>query len=149
MSRTCHGFSLIEAMISVLVLSIGLLGLGQLQARLYLASRQDAERLYASLISSELYEKSASYALSMLVGELPAEARRRGPSSLYRITTLTTQNAQTLQTRITLHWPVDPDQNVSAGTPPAYPGNHTEIETTSLFNRTSRLFDTRWLSKRP
>jgi len=135
MSRTCHGFSLIEAMISVLVLSIGLLGLGQLQARLYLASRQDAERQYASLISSELYEKSAGYALSTLVGELPAEARRRGPSSLYRITTLTMKNAQTLQTRITLYW--------------ATSGSRAETVTSSLFDRSNRPFDARWLLAHP
>jgi len=135
MPRTSHGFSLIEAMISVLVLSIGLLGLGQLQARLYLASREDAERMYASLVSSELYEKSASYALSTLVDRLPAEARRRGPSTLYRITTLTTQNAQTLHTRITLHWPIS--------------GSSDEIVTSSLFDRSNHPFDTRWLLASP
>jgi len=131
MPRTSHGFSLIEAMISVLVLSIGLLGLGQLQARLYLASRQDAERMYADLISAELYEKSASYALSTLTGRLPAEARRRGPSTLYHITTQATRDTQTLHTRISLHWPVA--------------GTSTETVTNSLFDRASRPFDARWL----
>ena len=135
MPRACGGFSLIEALISVLVLSIDLLGLGQLQARLYLASRQDAERLYASLISTELYEKSASYALSTLIGRLPAEARRRGPSTLYHITTQATQPAQTLQTRITLNWPNS--------------GGSDEIVTNSLFDRSNRPFDARWLLAHP
>ena len=35
MHKNAHGFSLLEALVTVLVLSIGLLGLGQLQARLW------------------------------------------------------------------------------------------------------------------
>jgi Tfp pilus assembly protein PilV len=35
MKKNAHGFSLLEALITLLVLNVGLLGLGQLQARLW------------------------------------------------------------------------------------------------------------------
>ena len=54
MSVRQSGFSLIEALISLLVLSVGLLGLGQLQATLWKSGGQ----LYAV---SEAYLLSASY----------------------------------------------------------------------------------------
>jgi hypothetical protein len=53
MSGQQCGFSLVEALISVLVLSIGLLGLGQLQAGLW----KSAAQLYAS---TDAYLLSAS-----------------------------------------------------------------------------------------
>ena len=49
---TCRGFSLVEALISLLVLSIGMLGLGQLQARLW-SSQGDLQRLNQAYLAAE------------------------------------------------------------------------------------------------
>jgi len=53
-----HGFSLIEALITALVLSIGLLGLGQLQARLWFASGDLHSLSDAYLLANSYLEKS-------------------------------------------------------------------------------------------
>ncbi|VAW72165.1 hypothetical protein MNBD_GAMMA14-986, partial [hydrothermal vent metagenome] len=58
------GFSLVEALVSLLVLSIGWLGLGQLQARLSIASLNQSNMAYARLVQSVYYEKTRSYGLS-------------------------------------------------------------------------------------
>lgn len=63
--RKAHcGFSLIEAMISVLVLSVGLLGLAQLQARLSMASL----RLQASTQAWVLGASGIEHALMLEAG---------------------------------------------------------------------------------
>ena len=70
------GFSLMEALISLLVLSVGLLGLGQLQAALW----KSAGQLYAE---SEAYVLSASYlerGLSAGATETGAQDNRSAPS---------------------------------------------------------------------
>ena len=71
------GFSLMEALISLLVLSVGLLGLGQLQAALWKAAGQ----LYAE---SEAYVLSASYlerGLSAGATDTGAQDNRSAPSA--------------------------------------------------------------------
>jgi prepilin-type N-terminal cleavage/methylation domain-containing protein len=64
------GFSLIESLIAVLVLSVGLLGLGQLQAGLW----KSAGQLYAL---SEAYLLSAGYLERALTGQSASNPERR------------------------------------------------------------------------
>jgi prepilin-type N-terminal cleavage/methylation domain-containing protein len=52
------GFSLVEALIALLVLSIGLLGLGKLQARIWAASAQIYATAEATLLSASDLERS-------------------------------------------------------------------------------------------
>lgn len=52
-----QGFSLMEAMVCVLVLSVGLLGLARLQARLWSASEQLHTTATAYLVSRDYLEK--------------------------------------------------------------------------------------------
>lgn len=59
MKENQEGFSLMEALISVLVLSIGLLGLGQLQARLWTSAGDIRSLGDAYLLSENLLEISA------------------------------------------------------------------------------------------
>jgi Tfp pilus assembly protein PilV len=131
MGRACRGFSLIEAMISALVLSIGLLGLGQLQARLHLASQRGAETMYAAVISSEFYEKSATYELSTIKVSTPSDARRLGSSTIYTVTSSSSIDAIASRRRIHIQWLV--------------PEGMAETGTTSLFSLSTIPFDTRWL----
>jgi len=85
--------------------------------------------------TSELYEKSATYTLSALVGQLPAAARRHGSSTLYRISTRATRDAMTSRNRIHIQWSIQ--------------GGTAEIVTISLFDRPTIPFDTRWLLIHP
>ncbi len=79
------GFSLVEALVSLLVLSIGWLGLGQLQARLSLASLNQSNKAYAHLIQSDYYEKTMSYGLSGVLPSLSDSASLSSSSGSYRI----------------------------------------------------------------
>ena len=102
------GFSLIEALISLLVLSIGLLGLGQLQARLSVASLNRASAAYARLIQTNLYEKTISYRLSEIPGSEPVST----PSGLYTIQLFQSTEERLTTTGIRIEWiDLDRDRN--------------------------------------
>lgn len=79
------GFSLIEALVSLLVLSIGWLGLGQLQVRLSIASLNQSNTAYARLVQSVIYEKTVSYEVSGILDNLPDSTPVSTPSSTYNI----------------------------------------------------------------
>lgn len=135
MDRHQTGFSLIEALVSLLVLSIGLLGLGQLQARLSVASLNQASAAYARLVQSNLYEKTISYEISNIAGSTPVSETVATPSSLYTIQLSRSVNESLAITRIALEW-TDLDSTQS------------EIITSTL-STYPRLVDTRQLLTAP
>ena len=104
------GFSLTEALISLLVLSIGLLGLGQLQARLSIASLNQASAAYARLIQTNLYEKTISHELSDIPGSVPGSDPVSTPSSRYTIQLSRSAAERLTTTDISIEW-VDLDSN--------------------------------------
>ncbi len=83
MTRHQTGFSLTEALITLLILSIDWLGLGQLQARLSIATLNRDSAAYARLIQSTYYEKTVSYDISDIQDGLPSSARLSTPASTY------------------------------------------------------------------
>ncbi|MEA2080622.1 MAG: prepilin-type N-terminal cleavage/methylation domain-containing protein [Pseudomonadota bacterium] len=64
MENSHRGFSLIEAMVSVLVLSIGLLGLCRLQAQLWSSSNALHASAAANLLASSYLEKAVASQLT-------------------------------------------------------------------------------------
>ena len=131
MMRGCRGFSLIEALASALVLAIGLLGLGQLQARLSLAARQDAETVYAALLLTEFYERAATPARLAPPGRPSGASHRAGPSARYTINTSLRVLQHTRQARIEVRWMT--------------PDGDRRITITGLFAAAGHPFDARWL----
>ena len=99
-----RGISLIEALITLLVLSIGLLGLGQLQARLW----SSAGRLHATgnayLLGSEYLEiVSARQIISAdLVTEPPLQVLRAG--TLFSSTVSFSVDGQLTEAEIRVEW---------------------------------------------
>ncbi len=85
MTHRQTGLSLIEALITLLILSIGWLGLGQLQARLSISALNQSSAAYAQLIQSTYYEKTVSYDLSDIQETPPSSGRLSTPSSAYEI----------------------------------------------------------------
>jgi len=69
MEKNTHGFSLIEALVALLVVSIGLLGLGQLQARLWAGAGELHTAGTAFLLAESLLEITP-------VSWLPAPAKQ-------------------------------------------------------------------------
>jgi Tfp pilus assembly protein PilV len=59
-SQRTGGFTLVEALVTLLVLSVGLLGLGQLQVRLWLGSSDLHATTQAWLLAHNLMEVSAA-----------------------------------------------------------------------------------------
>ncbi|MDT8386406.1 MAG: prepilin-type N-terminal cleavage/methylation domain-containing protein [Thiogranum sp.] len=89
-ARQQTGFSLIEALVSVLVLSIGLVSLAQLQARLWSAAGdRHSTGLAYQLAVSELDRSLYSLSTASVSG---ASSTREfaGPSARFRATTTTT-----------------------------------------------------------
>jgi len=99
-----RGFSLIEALLSMLVLSIGLLGLGQLQARLWVASG----RLHTQNSAYQLGMGRLDQALAVqliapdLVPDLPPRVSRGG--ALYDIRLSVRAGRQLNETRVQITW---------------------------------------------
>lgn len=135
MDRYQTGFSLIEALVSLLVLSIGLLGLGQLQARLSVASLNQASAAYARLLQDNLYEKTMSYEISGIAGSSPESDTVATPSTLYTVQLTRSATENLAITGIALEW-TDLDST------------RTEIITSTLSTYPS-LIDTRWLLTSP
>ena len=125
------GFSLVEALVSLLVLSIGWLGLGQLQARLSLASLNQSNMAYARLVQSVYYEKTRSYGLSGVLPSLPDSASFSSSSGTYSIQLSRSITNTVNDTTIRLEWE-DTD------------GPRSEIISLSLSTYPAPS-DTRWL----
>jgi prepilin-type N-terminal cleavage/methylation domain-containing protein len=100
MDNRTAGFSLMESLITLLVLSIGLLGLGQLQARLWvnageLHTRGDAGLLGANLMEiapvawlSEAEKHSAAMLFEPAVSTEISRHRSQPPSDFLMVTDL-------------------------------------------------------------
>ncbi|MCO6413922.1 MAG: prepilin-type N-terminal cleavage/methylation domain-containing protein [Thiogranum sp.] len=103
--RKAHcGFSLIEAMISVLVLSVGLLGLAQLQARLSMASLQ----LQASTQARVLGASGIEHALMLETGAANAADEASAvvvtPATRFETTTELTRTERLIATQLRVRW---------------------------------------------
>ena len=98
------GFSLTEALITLLILSIGWLGLGQLQARLSISALNRSSAAYAQLIQSSYYEKTVSYDISDMNESPPSAELLSTPTSTYDIQiSRSTENAL-LNATIRIEW---------------------------------------------
>ena len=126
-----QGFSLMEAMICVLVLSVGLLGLARLQARLWSASEQLHTSADAYLISRNyLEELSTPFSDLFPVGKNGSLATVTGNSS-YTSTFAVTQHDSLRETVVATRW--------------QDPGGGHEIRLRTLNPLTSSAPDSRWL----
>lgn len=131
MPTNMKGFSLIEALITVLVLSIGLLGLGQLQARLW-AGAGDLHTLGdAYLLGENLLETST-------LGWLPVSVRQD----------LANQSEPVISTTVVEHNPArdrDPLVTTEVGLFWRRPSGEYSLSLTATVNKGLGAEDTRWL----
>lgn len=104
MTRHQTGFSLTEALITLLVLSIGWLGLGQLQTRLSIATLNRSSAAYAQLIQSTYYEKTVSYDISDIQDNPPSTERLSTPSNIYNVQISRSTDTPQRDTTIRIEW---------------------------------------------
>ncbi|VAW80021.1 hypothetical protein MNBD_GAMMA15-754 [hydrothermal vent metagenome] len=104
MKRQQTGFSLTEALITLLILSIGWLGLGQLQTRLSIATMNRSSEAFAQLTKSTYYEKTVGYDVSDIQNSLPVDERLNTPSSRYDIRVSRITNPPLRNTTIQIEW---------------------------------------------
>ena len=98
------GFSLIEALISLLVLSIGFIGLGQLQSRLWLAAGERHTRGDALLVAANLMEQTRG-TLPTATGQ-PGSLPPVNPKTRTFTTGTSTRNrGQLIDIKTTVSWP--------------------------------------------
>lgn len=104
MQNRHQGFSLIEALVSLLVLGIGLLGLGQLQARLWSASGDLHSSAEAHLLANNILEKTAI--AKMIARDLIADtvAQQVGSTTLFTFDLSLTEQAQLAEARLRVEW---------------------------------------------
>jgi len=102
-NRHC-GFTLIEAMVSVVVLSIGLLGLVQLQARLWSASGDLHSTDQAYLLAGNTLEKSAI--AQMIAVDLIADtsAQITASATLFTVDLSLTEQRQLAEATVRVEW---------------------------------------------
>ncbi len=104
MENRHRGFTLIEAMISLVVLSIGLLGLAQLQARLWSASGDLHSTDEAYLLASNTLEKSAI--AQMIAADLITDttAQITGSATLFAVDLSLTKQQQLTEATVRVEW---------------------------------------------
>ena len=98
------GFSLIEALVSVVVLSVGLLGLAQLQARLWSTSGDLHSSDEAYRLASNALEKSA---IAQAIGiDLTTDttAQPAGSAALFTVDLSLTQLEQLADATVRVEW---------------------------------------------
>jgi len=104
MENRHRGFTLIEALVSVVVLSIGLLGLGQLQARLWSASGDLHSTDEAYRLASSALEKSAI--AQMIAADLIADttAQITASATQFAVDLSRTEQPQLIEARVLVEW---------------------------------------------
>jgi len=104
MENRHRGFTLIEAMISLVVLSIGLLGLAQLQARLWSASGDLHSTDEAYLLASNTLEKSAI--AQMIAADLITDttAQITASATLFAVDLSLTKQQQLTEATVRVEW---------------------------------------------
>jgi len=131
MKKNLRGISLIEALITLLVLSIGLLGLGQLQARLWSSSGKLHATSNAYLLGMEYLEiLSAKQMIDPdLVADPPLQALRSG--TLFNTDVSLRDDEPLIEAEIRVGWE---DR-----------GGSQSVRLESATGTVSHAFDTRWL----
>ncbi len=104
MKKHLHGISLIEALITLLVLSIGLLGLGQLQARLWSSSSKLHATSNAYLLGTTVLEMLTATQIIApdLIADPPSQILRSG--TLFNTTVSLSENEQLSEADIRVAW---------------------------------------------
>lgn len=104
MENRHRGFTLIEAMVSLVVLAIGLLGLGQLQAQLWSASGDLHSSDEAYLLANNRLEKFAIR--EIMAADLIADTRARPAASATRFTVdlARIEQQQLAEARLRIEW---------------------------------------------
>lgn len=104
MENRHRGFTLIEAMVSVVVLSIGLLGLVQLQARLWSASGDLHSTDEAYLLASNTLEKSVI--ARMIAADLIADttAQITASATVFAVDLSLTEQEQLAEATVNVEW---------------------------------------------
>lgn len=131
MRKATAGFGLVEALITLLVLGIGLLGLGQLQARLWVGAGELHSRAIAGLLGANLTEMASATWLTE--AELEGAASGFEPAitaELSQYQAPLPQDALSV-TDLELHWELPS-------------GKHT-LSVETLRNTRLDPLDTRWL----
>jgi len=131
MKKTLRGISLIEALVTLLVLSIGLLGLGQLQARLWSSSGMLHATSNAYLLGTTYLEILT--ATQIITPDLIANPPLRILSSgtLFNTAVSLSEDEQLTEIEIRIVWE---DRNGSQA-----------VNLESVTNTASRAYDTRLL----
>ena len=104
MENRHRGFTLIEAMVTVVVLSIGLLGLVQLQARLWSASGDLHSTDEAYLLASNTLEKSVI--AQMIAADLIADttAQITASATVFAVDLSLTEQQQLAEATVSVEW---------------------------------------------
>ena len=104
MENRHRGFTLIEAMVTVVVLSIGLLGLVQLQARLWSASGDLHSTDKAYLLARNALEKSVI--AQMVAADLIADttAQITASATLFAVDLSLTKQQQLAEATVSVEW---------------------------------------------
>ena len=104
MEKNTHGFSLIEALVALLVVSIGLLGLGQLQARLWAGAGELHTAGTAFLLAGSLLEIAPVTWLPAPAKQAYAALFEPGLRAEIAHYPLPAASASLVSTRIDVHW---------------------------------------------
>ncbi len=104
MKKSLHGISLIEALVTLLVLSIGLLGLGQLQARLWSSSGALHATSTAWLLGATYMEvMTAKQVIALdLIEDPPLQILRSG--ALFNTAVSLSEDQQLTEAEIRVVW---------------------------------------------
>jgi len=104
MPKSLRGISLIEALITLLVLSIGLLGLGQLQARLWSSSGKLHATSTGYLLGSTYMEilTATQIIAPDLIADPPLRIQRSG--TLFNTAVSFSKDKQLIETEIRVAW---------------------------------------------
>jgi len=131
MGENTHGFSLIESLVALLVVTIGLLGLGQLQARLWVGSGELHTAGTAFLLAESLLEITPVSWLPDTPKQAQAALFEPGLHAEIAHYPLPAAGASLASTRIDVHW--------------TSPAGDASLSLLRTLNAGLDPLDTRWL----